>query len=298
MYSAKIVADSIHKGVRLTTVEATFARSLLAEVNTHRRFSRLGASSRAIPVQTRAEQVLKNPYIPPFSKNKRGMQADEMLSELDDQRAEEIWRRIANACAEGALELAGIEVHKQEANRVLEAFAWHTALITATHWDNFFALRMHKAAAPGMQALARAIKDAMDASTPTELPVGCWHLPYVHEREAEEIIEASWTEGGREPVSASLAVSVARCAAISYERQNVVKALPEYFKLHDTLRGNGHMSPFENQVKVATPEEILEHASFRWNKEKLAFEARDIGNFAVPWLQYRKLIPGEDVFSG
>lgn len=296
MYSAKVIADSIHNGVRVTTMEATFARSLLAEVNTHRMLSRLGASSRAIPVHIRAKQVQENPYIPPFSKNKRGMQADEMLAEQDNAHAEEIWRRIAGQCAEGALELAGIEVHKQEANRVLEAFAWHTALVTATHWDNFFALRLHKDAAPGMQMLAAAMKEARDASTPQELEVGQWHLPYVPLEDRRELADVG--VGSFFYVRSLLATSVARCAAISYERQNVIKEMPEYIKRHDQMLSGGHMSPFENQVKVATAQEVLENAAFYWNKEKLAFEAKTIGNLAVPWLQYRKMIPNEDVFQG
>ncbi len=47
---ARVVADSISpEDVRLISVEVTMARYVLAELNTHRMFSRNSASSRAIP---------------------------------------------------------------------------------------------------------------------------------------------------------------------------------------------------------------------------------------------------------
>ena len=32
-------------------------------------------------------------------------------------------------------------VHKQWVNRLLEPYMWHTVIVTATEWENFFALR-------------------------------------------------------------------------------------------------------------------------------------------------------------
>ncbi len=50
MISAKIIADSKNEfGDRITTFICVFPRIILAEVNTHRMFSRNSASSRAIP---------------------------------------------------------------------------------------------------------------------------------------------------------------------------------------------------------------------------------------------------------
>ena len=49
--SAKVIADSVSpKGIRLVTIECQFPRFILAQVNTHRVFSRNSASSRAIPI--------------------------------------------------------------------------------------------------------------------------------------------------------------------------------------------------------------------------------------------------------
>lgn len=282
-YSATVVADSIAKRVRLTTIEVTFPRYVLAEFNTHRVFSRNSASSRAIPVKTRVQQVRENPFIPEFTKNKSGMQGAGPLAESADRYAASYWVGASKMAAEFAENLTTIEVHKQQANRVLEPYVWHTAVVTATDWDNFFALRLHPDAAPEIQRTAQAMKDAMEASTPKELNPGEWHVPYVEQSEMGY---------GHH----SVAISVARCAAVSYERQRAEKSIEEYVARHDALKASGHWSPFEHQAKVASEEEIREHAYFKWNGASEEFVATTIGNFRVPWLQYRKTIPGESVF--
>ena len=64
-YECKVLADSVSpEGARLTTMEVTFPRIILAEMNTHRVFSRNSASSRAIPIKKRIEMVKKHPYVP------------------------------------------------------------------------------------------------------------------------------------------------------------------------------------------------------------------------------------------
>jgi hypothetical protein len=64
-YDAKVIADSVSPdGVRLTTLEVTFPRIVLAEFNTHRVFTRSSASSRAVPIPKRIEMVERHPYIP------------------------------------------------------------------------------------------------------------------------------------------------------------------------------------------------------------------------------------------
>jgi hypothetical protein len=77
-YAAKVLADSITSdGARLTTLEVTFPRIVLAEFNTHRMLSRNSASSRAIPVLKRIKSVVDDPFVPEsFGKNQAGMQAE------------------------------------------------------------------------------------------------------------------------------------------------------------------------------------------------------------------------------
>ena len=290
MYQAVVVADSIAQGVRLTTLEVTFPRYILAEFNTHRVFSRNSASSRAIPVRTRVRQVRENPFIPEFTRNKSGMQADTGLDDNGSSLATTVWRGAAKMAADFADSLADIEVHKQQANRVLEPYVWHTAVVTATEWDNFFALRLHKDAAPEIQKTAAAMKAAMDASTPKELNIGEWHAPYVEQSEMGY-------GHHDDPDIRIVAISVARCAAVSYERQRAEKSVEEYVARHDALKASGHWSPFEHQARVATHEEITKTAYHLWDEERGRHLPVCIGNFAVPWFQYRKMVPGENIFK-
>jgi hypothetical protein len=301
-HKAVIVADSVARGVRLTTMEVTFPRYVLAEFNTHRVFSRNSASSRAIPVKTRVQQVRENPFIPEFTKNKSGMQGDGALGGASLNSAITVWSGASRTAAEYAEALAHSDVHKQQANRLLEPFVWHTVVVTATDWDNFFALRMHPDAAPEIQLTAAVMKAAMNASIPKELNVGEWHAPYV------EHSEMGYGHHD-DPDIRIVAISVARCAAVSYERQRAEKSVEEYVARHDALKASGHWSPFEHQARVATPEEIRAHAYFkvvggnttvcadgRWSATDARLVPVSIGNFAVPWFQYRKMIPGEQIF--
>ncbi|MGN6558399.1 MAG: FAD-dependent thymidylate synthase, partial [Solirubrobacterales bacterium] len=92
-FEAKVLADSVSPaGHRLTTLEATFPRFVLAEFNTHRVFSRNSASSRAIPVAKQLRRVLDDPYVPiEFGSNKPGMQAGSPLTGKARDAAEAEW---------------------------------------------------------------------------------------------------------------------------------------------------------------------------------------------------------------
>src|ERR1700741_2426859 len=92
-FEAKVLADSRSPaGHRLTTLEATFPRFVLAEFNTHRVFSRNSASSRAIPVTKQLRRVIEEPYVPvEFGSNQPGMQAGAPLAGEELARAEQEW---------------------------------------------------------------------------------------------------------------------------------------------------------------------------------------------------------------
>jgi len=280
MYDAKVVCDSIACGVRLTTMLVTFPRFVLAEFNTHRVLSRNSASSRAIPVERRIKQVLDNPFVPEaFTVNRRGMQATETLDDRDGSKARDAWLRARDAAVEQAEALVNLGVHKQHANRLLEPFCWHTVVVTATEWGNFFALRCHPAAQPEMQITAGLMRDAREASTPTLLGVDEWHLPFV----AGLMGAPCWRLDADKQLRK---ISVVRCAAVSYERQDVERTPEECAERHAALAVAGHWSPFEHQARVMSEYEMQRHP--------YGF----IGNFKSPWLQYRKTFSGEAVFRG
>jgi thymidylate synthase ThyX len=207
VYEAKILADSVSPaGVRLTTLQITFPRIILAELSRHRMFSLSVASSRAIPVKKRIEAVINDPFIPEeFGRNQKGMQAGEMLPLSVGQQAAEIWKQQLVSATYTARTLDLLNVHKQWANRVLEPFSWCTAVITATEFNNFFHLRCHPDAQPEFQKLAGMMRDVMEASTPQTVVSPDWHLPYTDPH--------AWFVPGNKHAAL---VSAARCARVSY----------------------------------------------------------------------------------
>jgi thymidylate synthase ThyX len=283
-FGAKVLADSLSPaGVRLTTLEVTMPRIVLAEFNTHRMFSRSSASSRAIPVPDRIAAVRRDPFIPAaFGKNQRGMQAATTLAEGETKEALSAWTSAMDTALFYAGRLAELEVHKQLANRLLEPFSWHTVIVTATEWQNFWGLRISPLAQPEIAEPARLMKLAMDASVPKPVPYGGWHLPLVPDLEElqsflspEEVCK----------------VSVARCARVSYLTHDGKRDVQADVKLFERLASNGHMSPLEH---VATPlgweGNVGSEVAPGW--ETSAFS----GNFRG-WKQLRKDYPHEADFS-
>lgn len=163
-----------------------------------------------------------------------------------------------------------LNIHKQTLNRYIEPYMMHTAVITGTDWDNFFALRGHDDAQDEIRIPAELLQRAMEESTPRRLEVGEWHLPFVQEDEREEAKAnpEKWRF-----------VSTGRCARTSHETHNGVRDPNADMTLSaDRLLPHGHMSPFEH---VATPLEDSTEQS---------------GNFRG-WKQFRKEIPFEDNYA-
>jgi uncharacterized cupredoxin-like copper-binding protein len=192
MITAKIIADSqAPSRNRITTMMVTFPRMILAELNTHRLFSRNSASSRAIPFAKALKSVISNPFIPiAVQKHHTGMQGSDYLDMDAEYTFEEIraelheflvknfrnedgtwdedylvvdevlnkyvlplldngefitwrkwWLKARDLVVAAATISFAMGATKQICNRLLEPFMWHTVLITATEWENFFELR-------------------------------------------------------------------------------------------------------------------------------------------------------------
>lgn len=265
--SARVVLDSIGPdGSRLTTMEVTLHRWVLAELNTHRIFSRNSASSRAIPVQKQLDKVKEDPAYPvSWPAEKPGMQGGEELDGVDLEMAqafygfihEKVWREV-----EAYLKMTegGPRLHKSVINRFLEPFMWHTVLISSTGWENFWGLRCSPLAQPEIRVAAEMMKEAYDASTPYPLGYGEWHMPFT---EDIQDLKLRYMEPEIRLISA------ARCGRISYLTHGTgVKDPDEDLRLAYSLRDNKpiHASPFEH---VARPEAVIgeAQANFRgWHQ--------------------------------
>ena len=238
MIECQVIADSVMGGTRITSVQVKYPRFILPQLNTHRVFSRNTASSRAVPTAKLIEMVRNEPVVPVhWGQNQAGMVAENKLSMGRAAAAEAVWKEAAYTAANTAQLLADIGAHKQVVNRILEPFMWAETIITATEWDNFFKLRIADDAQPEIQALAEAIKKAMDESVPVER---AFHLPYLRD---DELDETRWTYAQRAKISA------ARCARVSYLNHNKqMPSVDEDFALADRLIEAGHMSPFDHQA--------------------------------------------------
>lgn len=251
--SAKVIADSISaQGHRLTTLEVVMHRFVLAEFNTHRVFSRNSASSRAIPVDKIMNRVKGSPADPvAWPREQSGMQGGLPFNEQGEKACKEGWDRARETALWYANELTDIKLHKSLINRLLEPFMWHTVIVTATEWDNFFWQRCHPDAQPEMKAAADAMQIAYYTSTPKELSHGEWHLPYIKQEDIDEIVDILPNPAYFAVIDALKKISTARCARVSYLSHDGIRSLQADIDMFETrLLANGHWSPFEH---VATP---------------------------------------------
>lgn len=274
-YSARVLADSISEsGYRLTTMEVTFPRFVLAEFNTHRVFSRNSASSRAIPFAKQIAKIIEDPFIPEYwGANQSGMQAATEIPKKEQIKAKQAWLKARDVAIELASGLAELPVHKQTVNRLIEPFMWHTVLVTSSEWSNFYALRTDENAQPEIRKAAQLMQDVQETSEPKLLKDGQWHLPLIQDDERDGKFET--TERAR-------LISVGRCARVSYLTHDGVRDPQKDVELAEMLRGNGHMSPFEHVARPMTAKEL---ETGEWS-----------GNFRG-WHQYRKDLPNEDDFA-
>lgn len=283
--TAKVILDSVSPdGIRLTTVQVRFWRPMLPELNTHRAISKNAGSSRARPSKAIIDQVRSDPWGPiHWGKNQAGMQADSEVDGASKKSAIAGWETAANDSADAAEYLLSNGVHKQIVNRLLEPFTYVDVLLTATDWANFFALRLHEDAQPEMQDLAQAIKSAMDASEPTLLQNGEWHLPYVTYK--DRVLCAPYCDDESQLLELLKRLSVSRCAKISYTAfdgtvEPIEKELSRYSRLMES--NPCHSSPSEHQ---ATPDDGVRG---QWHSPHL--HANLYG-----WIQLRKTLPNECV---
>lgn len=260
--SAKIILDSVNEwGDRLTTMEVTFPRMILAEFNTHRKFSRGSASSRAIPLSKQISKVMEDPFVPKkFGANKPGMQSDVWLEGEEHEQAAKEWLSARDAAVYRAEKLGKLGIHKQWVSRLLEPFMWHTAIVSSTEWGNFFDQRCSVSgmAQPEMMELADCMYYCLHASKPKLLKGGEWHTPYI--QKDEEIMLDNLKRQ----------ISISRCAAVSYLNHDGVRDITkDLSRFHDKLVPGKHYGPFEH---VATPN-VMGSGNFNgWTQARLYLE--------------------------
>jgi hypothetical protein len=292
--TANIIADSISpEGIRLTTFELEYPRFIHAELMTHRMFSRNAQSSRAVPVS----KSLKLEYITPivWGKNQAGMSSKEVLDEENQKACEYYWHALVRYCRDFAERMSAEGLHKQWANRCLEWFSPIKVVVTATEWDNFFWLRIDpEAAQPEIVELATKMKEAMDASQPSRLYPGMWHLPYV-----QTLLfpngDVQYRVGDTEnwvslDVETAKKISASCCAQVSYRKldTSIEKALEIYDKLFSGPKP--HLSPVEHQCSPMEYSTNREDTEFPYGATHMDSNGRYWSANMRGWVQLRQTI--------
>lgn len=246
MTSARIVLGSTTEwGSKIRTFELTFPRFILAELNTHRVFSRNSASSRAIPVKRMIESLTGDidKLFVRFGTNQSGMQANErQVSEGGMKILQKNYENLKRVAVDSVLDsIEETNVAKEVANRFIEPFMHTTAVVTTTELNNFFFQRCDPNAQPEFQSLAYKMLEAelnYDYGQHV-LSHSQWHLPFVTDEEKD-----NYTLDNQK------IISVARCAAASYVKQNEIKSFDDLNVTYHRMLNGGHWSPFEHP---ATP---------------------------------------------
>jgi len=271
MYAAKVILDSVSPmGTRLITMEWTYPRIVLAEVNTHKMVDKNTSSSRAVPFAKKLAAIQANPFIPDrFPLNGPGMQPcaymDESagliivsLEDFDKKyggkevpsyiECRDSWLDARDAAILEAEKLNNLGVHKEIVNRLLEPWEWTTSVLTATEWSNMWAQRCHPAAQWQFQKVAKLAWQAMQDSKPVFVDYGRWHLPYLDDDDRKALTDERQRK-----------VSAARCAAVSFHRQGEKREYDVLENVFSRLVGGadgkqpGHWSPLGH---VARPLDV------------------------------------------
>ena len=231
----------------ITSFQLRYPRFVHAELMTHRVFSRNASSSRAVPVSKIINEVLNDPAMPvSWGKNQKGMQASEDLTQEDARRVQNMWLKAAQDAVFHARQMEASGAHKQIINRILEPFSHISVIVTATEWDNFYALRCHEAADPTMKALADAMFEEYCNTVPTPRHD---HLPYT-----DDALLVGVSGVGLHDL---MVQDAAMCARVSYLTHNgQTPSVESNVALGKMLLDQQHMSPFEHQASTPDPEKM------------------------------------------
>lgn len=241
------------------SVSSEYHNFLANGITVHNCFSRNASSSRAIPVKRMIEQVENNPVIPPkIFMNQRGMVGETEADEATTTAFHVLWKEAAENACKTAEMMNKLGIHKQHINRILEPSQFIHVIVTATEWDNFFALRLAPDAQPEMQDLANAIYNEMHKFKDKEFGYithyygdgslcsvlnGDYTLitvPYITEDDCELL-------GDDYDFLTIMKISAARCARVSYNNHDGSKPdIHKDLELFERLYKGGHMSPLEH----------------------------------------------------
>jgi len=253
-------------------------------------------NSRAIPFEKMLEEVETNPFIPiAFQYNHKGMQGTHYFNDYESiKQVETIWLQGRDKAIETAKSLYYEDVTKQLCNRLLEPYMYHTTLVTATEWDNFFELRCPKYEILDGFGKMNYYKSKNEIiKTYTHCNFESRNIRWyemnksqaeIHIQDLAEKMYDAYNQSNpillkenewhipfmnniniplecyefntdEELNDIMLKIAVARCARISYNNHNNDFDINKDIDLYNRLLNNKHMSAFEHCAKVMTEKE-------------------------------------------
>lgn len=271
----RIIADTIHKGSRLVTIEADVPTFALAQIGKHRAFSLSAQSARAVPIADMVRNVPK--WAPVFHgqpqrRKAKGMRDGVPLPPKQQKRVRQAWNAHQARTEYMVLELEkiigdeGYGIAKGELNRLLAPFRMSrivmTGLMDDHAWGWFFRLRIGEDAQSPVMRFASEVRDAINASEPLESDR---HIPYRDEHPDLEGADL-------------MTMAIARCATVSYRKAPSLKKAKRIAAL---LMDEGHWVPFEHVCLGALPGPRCHVDELAGNHFRHRAETR--------WVQTRKL---------
>lgn len=285
MTQAVVVAHSKFESEELVTIQIDLHRFILAQVNTHRTFSRNYQSSRAMPIAKMLKQIWSNPALPTYlGTAKEGMVAGDKLTGWREYVGYGLIIGLSKINYGFVYLMEKLGISKEVANRYLEPWMMTRGVITATKsaWEEAIALRVEYDAQPEIQLLFMLIEEAIDCSTPTVLQEGEFHLPYVKGiPESQELYSrASYDSNSKDYIETQILStedqvkrSTAACAQVSYRNIDLSagKTSRVYGMLNLPVKGvyredKPHYSPAEHVAKAVKGEDKSKSGNFNTTK--------------------------------
>lgn len=244
MYKAKVELLNSASNIATGDVITTFLihnvpATVQAELLTHGLLSVNSESSRARPVNAVADQVRYDPYLPSWTKDQKGM-SGQPVSPVTGYLADQLATNHRNNCLRFASDLQDLGIHKQDANKLaLSPFVVSNVIVTATHWDNFLALRLAEDAHPAMRSIAGEIQKLLAYPPENRFAIDTgFYTPYP---------------------DLTMVEAVAKVASVSYANHAKDRSPEGADRLVSSLAANRHASPFCMAARQVIPGGCLDY---------------------------------------
>lgn len=286
----------------ILTLMLEYPRYIHSQLLTHRVFSKNSSSTRAVPLKASIQNIRENPAEYFWTLNQPGMQGKPVTDPIVRDAADSILFDAMESSIRAALMLGmpvlegGLNIHKQDAGRLLEPFQNIRVCLTSTQWDNWDWLRVDKAAQPAIDQLANMIKQVRELalSSAMVLQPGEWHLPFIVRKRNDDDVLKYYTEDGMAvTLEDAKMISMSSAAQTSYRKLDTTleKADDMYEKLF--TGDKVHASPSEHQATPIGQFTDYGDNNGNWPEGITHIDRKHqywSGNFRN-WIQLRQLIP-------